>query len=170
MNYVSVANEQVVALHPRARAQEDRAWPAHEARGPLTTRAPQADQFHRKPLTRRHSLLFSVVRYPLLCQQTRHLPQTSPRSFLSLLSCYSSVGIFPRLHYEGNPSTNTRHSGKTRSVQSLVLCLHINKDVRSVMKIEPVLRWPHGYTKNQDLDLCIKPYPQKYCDLLDLIW
>lgn len=67
-----------ICLTLRPRAQEDRAG----ARGLL-----RADQFQRKPLTR-CSLVFSLLRYTLLCQQTRHLPQTSPRSVLSLLSWY----------------------------------------------------------------------------------
>lgn len=60
-----------------SRAQEDR---ADLPTGPGARGLLRADQFHRKPLARCSSL-----RYPLLCQQTRHLPQTSPRSVLSLL-------------------------------------------------------------------------------------
>lgn len=60
-----------------SRVQEDH---ADLPTGPGARGLLRADQFHRKPLARCSSL-----RYPLLCQQTRHLPQTSPRSVLSLL-------------------------------------------------------------------------------------
>lgn len=76
-----------ICLTLRPRAQEDRALTCTRGPGPGAWGLPHADQFHRKPLTR-CSLLFSPLRYTLLRQQTRHLPQTSPRSVLSLLSWY----------------------------------------------------------------------------------
>lgn len=69
-----------ICLTLRPRAQEDR---ADRPTGPGACSA----------LTR-CSLLFSTLRYTLLCQQTRHLLlQTSLRSVLSLLSCRNSHQI-----------------------------------------------------------------------------